>query len=55
MFDREANAGRPIAEGACCIAGKNEKGDECENKGVCVGADTAGCKCPFAIKRDGQC
>lgn len=48
IFDRAVNAGRPIAEGACCIAGKNKKGDTCENKGkkgVCAVADTAGCKC----------
>lgn len=58
IFDREVNAGRPIAQGACCIAGKNKKGDACENKGkkgVCAVADTAGCKCPFAMRRDGQC
>jgi hypothetical protein len=56
IFDRAVNAGRPIAEGACCIAGKNKKGDKCENKGkagVCAVADTAGCKCPFAFARPG--
>jgi hypothetical protein len=53
IFDRAVNADRPIAEGACCIAGKNKKGGKCENKGkagVCAVADTAGCKCPFALQ-----
>jgi len=50
LFDRAVvNAGRPVAEGACCIAGKNKKGDKCVNNGkagVCAVADTAGCKMP---------
>ncbi len=50
IFDREVNAGRPIVQGACCIAGKNKKGDKCENNGkavVCAVADTAGYTFPL--------
>jgi len=52
IFNREVNSGRPVAEGACCIAGVNKKGDKCENKGkagVCAVADTAGCESPLLL------
>lgn len=53
IFERAVNTGRPIAEGACCIAGKNKKGDTCQNKGkkgVCAVANTACCKHFLALK-----
>ncbi|KAK0615322.1 hypothetical protein B0T17DRAFT_498509 [Bombardia bombarda] len=47
LLERQnANNGRPVANGACCIAATSKKQDVCAvngQQGKCVPANTAGC------------
>jgi len=46
LFARQ-NEGRPVVNGACCVAGQSKRQDFCSVNGAqgkCVPANTAGCK-----------
>jgi hypothetical protein len=48
IFNRQVNAGRPVATGACCIEATSKKQDVCTKDdgtaGKCAPANTAGCE-----------
>jgi hypothetical protein len=51
LLERQGvNNGRPVTNGACCIAGTSKKEDVCTvngQQGKCVPANTANCKYPY--------
>ncbi|KAK0710224.1 hypothetical protein B0T26DRAFT_861501 [Lasiosphaeria miniovina] len=56
LLERQnANNGRPVSNGACCIANTSKKQDVCTvngQQGKCVPANTAGCNAKLTCIRN---
>ncbi|KAK3349132.1 hypothetical protein B0T25DRAFT_547312 [Lasiosphaeria hispida] len=58
LLERQnANAGRPVSNGACCLGGVSKKQDVCNVNGVqgkCVPANTANCNAALTCIQDAK-